>query len=143
MIFKLFCDGGARGNPGPAATGFVIKDSDDKIIFRQGRVIGYATNNVAEYQAVIDGLKKILEISKNQEVSEVKVYLDSQLVAKQLSGEFKIKNRQLAELFLSVKQLEKELPTISYHQILRGQNKEADFLVNKALNLNHGVEYFN
>lgn len=137
---KIFSDGGARGNPGPAATGVVIKDEQGLTLFKYGRFLGTTTNNVAEYCAVIDGLERTLEIVQKNGVEQIEVMVDSQLVAQQLSGAFKVKNAKLKPLFLKVKQLELLLPKVFYHQISRGQNKEADFLVNKTLNLQHGIK---
>jgi ribonuclease HI len=131
----VYCDGGARGNPGPAAYGFVIYDSSRKIIHEEGRAIGNQTNNYAEYSAVIAALKYIHENSLiNSQQSEINFFLDSKLVAEQLSGRWKIKNENLRDLFYTVKELEKKTGAdIDYKHIPREQNTEADRLVNMAL----------
>jgi ribonuclease HI len=132
---SIYCDGGARGNPGPAAIAFVVWQ-DNKIIYRFSRKIGKTTNNVAEYQAVIaalDWLKDQFSVISLQ--SSVTFYLDSLLIVNQLNGIFKIKNSFLKELIFKIKNLEKKLKVkIDYHHITRSKNKIADALVNQALN---------
>lgn len=141
--FSVFCDGGARGNPGPAAAGFLVKDPQDKILVKKGKYIGKTTNNVAEYQAVIEALewlrqnqKKIFNsfLEKTKKPLIINFYLDSLLVVSQLNGKFKIKNLTLKKLAILVKQMERKIKTpIFYFHIFREKNKEADSLVNKAL----------
>jgi ribonuclease HI len=132
----IFCDGGARGNPGPAAIGFVVKDSDNKVLFEQGVYIGKATNNVAEYTAVIKALEWLSSEITNFQFSVFKInfYLDSKLVVNQLNGLFKIKNSSLRDLIIKARQLEREinLPII-YNHVPREKNKRADLLLNQAL----------
>ncbi len=131
-MYKIFCDGGARGNPGPAASAIVVTN-DDKIVFETSRYLGTATNNVAEYNAVLLGF----EFLKKNNLDEVTFVLDSELVASQLSGIYKVKNETLKELFLKVKSSEKKLTTkINYTHVLRDKNKQADFLVNLSLDEN-------
>ncbi|MDP2860941.1 MAG: ribonuclease HI family protein [bacterium] len=143
----IFTDGGARGNPGPAAIGVVIKDQDHKVIGQISQTIGHATNNVAEYKAVIAGLRWIIERHKGTKAQRcrgaegtevwscrVNFFLDSTLVVNQLSGKFKIKNADLKKLALEAKALEKSFGgPVSYTAIPREKNREADFLVNQAL----------
>lgn len=130
-ILKVYCDGGSRGNPGPAASGFVVKDAKDTVLFVDGRRIGIATNNVAEYTAVKIALEWITLSRPN---ASLHFFLDSLLVVNQLNGFFKIKNEQLHRYVLSIKQLEKNvLGEITYQHIPREKNKEADALVNRAL----------
>ncbi len=132
---SIYCDGGARGNPGPAAIAFVVWQ-DGKIIHRFSRKIGKTTNNVAEYQAVIAALEWLSHQSSiiNHQ-STISFYLDSLLIVNQLNGIFKIKNSFLKELIFKIKNLEKELKAkIDYHHITRSKNKIADALVNQALN---------
>ena len=131
-MIKVFCDGGARGNPGPAAWGFVVK-KDGKIIKQNYGYIGIATNNIAEYTALVKALSWLLENFKGQ---AVRVYLDSKLAVSQLNGEYKVKNANLQKLVGEAKELEKGLASIIYNHIPRDQNKEADRLVNIALNKN-------
>lgn len=147
----IHADGGARGNPGPAAIGFVIRDKKGTVLAREGRTIGKASNNVAEYSAVIEALRRVSELqsvrateqcyrdgglrsSSQCLVTSVNFYLDSELVVRQLTGVYKIKNHKLRQLAVQAKQLEKEIGSpVSYHHIPREQNKEADALLNQAL----------
>jgi ribonuclease HI len=130
----VYTDGGARGNPGPAAYGFVIYDSEGKTIYEEGKTIGINTNNVAEYSGITAALKWILDNLQKNKPLTVKVFLDSQLAAMQLSGVWKIKNENLRNLFFSIKLLEKNLGgKVSYSHVRREKNKEADRLVNLAL----------
>lgn len=129
----VFVDGGARGNPGPAAVGFIIKNSSGEIIHRQGKYIGETTNNVAEYQAVIEALKWINANLKKQSL-RVEFFLDSKLVVNQLNGIFKVKEIKMRNLVVRVRQLERELGgNISYQLIPREKNFLADSLVNQSL----------
>jgi len=135
----VFADGGARGNPGPAAIGFIIKDSKGKALKREGKYIGETTNNVAEYQAVIESLKWIKKNLINSVVSinSINFFLDSKLIVNQLNGLFKIKNSNLRGLIVKVRQLEQEVGgNVSYNFIPREKNKEADTLVNQSLEEN-------
>lgn len=130
----VFADGGARGNPGPAATGFVIRNSLGKIIHQQGEYIGKTTNNVAEYQAVIDALNWI---KKNCQLplSRLQFFLDSKLIVNQLNGLFKVKEIKMRNLVIEVRQLEREVGgNVSYQLIPREKNSLADNLVNQAIN---------
>ena len=131
----IHADGGARGNPGPAGIGFVIKDSSGREIYQEGKYIGEATNNAAEYTAVIEALKYLVKDFKNRrEVNEIKFFLDSLLVVNQLNGVYKIKNAKLRNLIIKVRQLEKEIgKNIYYLHVPRERNKEADALVNQSL----------
>ena len=130
-MLKIFCDGGARGNPGPAAAAIVVAE-EDKVIFKDAKYLGVATNNVAEYNAVLLGLKYV---EKNPK--DVVFVLDSELVTNQLSGNFKVKNENLKKLFQEIKLLENKLKiNISYTHVLRENNRLADFMVNKALDEN-------
>jgi len=127
----VFTDGGARGNPGPAAIGFVIKDSSGKILVEQGKSIGRATNNIAEYQAVIEALRWIASNVGHQTLA-INFFLDSNLVVNQLNGFFKVKNKNLKSLIIKVKTLEREISQkVFYNYICREKNKKADFLVRK------------
>lgn len=130
----VFADGGARGNPGPAATGFVVKDSSGKIIHQQGKYIGKATNNVAEYQAVIEALKWI-KSSIQYPVSSIQFFLDSKLIVNQLNGLFKVKEIKMRNLIIKVRQLEREVGGNVFYQLVpRQKNLLADSLVNQILN---------
>ena len=132
----VFTDGGARGNPGPAAIGFIIKDNHGLILIEQGKYLGQATNNVAEYQAVIEALTWLKNNFKMKETlnNQIDFFLDSNLVVNQLNGFFKIKDAKLKNLIIKVRSLEKEISEkIFYHFIPRQKNYHADFLVNQTL----------
>lgn len=132
----VFTDGGARGNPGPAAVGFIVKDSRGKILTKVGKYIGRATNNVAEYTAVIEALKWLKNPPQLLFTDySITFFLDSKLVVNQLNGLYKIKNPGLRNLIIKVRQLEREIGVkIIYRHISREKNKEADALVNQSLN---------
>lgn len=125
----LYTDGGSRNNPGPAATGFVLKDENGQVLKKGGRFLGLATNNEAEYQALIEGLKVAKEFSPQH----LDCFLDSSLVVNQLNGKFKIKEARLRELIFEVKKLEPGFESIRYQYIPREKNKEADAIVNEIL----------
>lgn len=131
MKLKVFTDGASRGNPGPAAYGFVIQDGQDHILHQGGGFIGFTTNNVAEYTAVMEALKLVKE--KFESALEIELFADSLLVAKQLTGVFKLKNPRLKKLFDQIKILELEVGRVFYNHIPRSQNSLADSLANKAL----------
>ena len=133
---KVYTDGGARGNPGPAASAF-IADLKGKTIIHRKKYLGKTTNNVAEYEGVILALNWIIKNQDKYSFPKIIFNLDSELVAKQLEGIFKIKNENLRNLFLTVKSLEKQITKeISYVAIPRSKNKLADLLVNKCLDEN-------
>jgi len=130
----IYTDGGARGNPGPAAIGVYVVDSDGKEILRKSKQIGEATNNIAEYRAVIEALEWIRENAEGQSASwRIQFYLDSSLVVNQLNGIFKVKQSHLRDLLLQVRKLEQEIRCkIFYNFIPREKNKTTDFLVNNS-----------
>jgi ribonuclease HI len=132
---SIFCDGGARGNPGPAAIGFVVFQNE-RIVHKFSKKIGRATNNIAEYQAVIAALEWISQRSTVYRLpSTVSFFLDSQLIFNQLKGNFKIKNSHLQKLIVRAKSAERKIKErVNYTYIPRSQNKIADALVNQALN---------
>ncbi len=129
MKAKLFTDGGARGNPGPAAYGYVLEAEDGTVLAAHGERIGVATNNVAEYRALIAGLEKAVELA----VPEVEVVSDSELLVKQMNGEYRVKNAALQDLSIQASRLARELGKVSYTAVRREHNKLADQLVNEAL----------
>lgn len=131
MIYKVFTDGGSRGNPGPAACAFVVYDDSGNIRQKRGKYLGIATNNEAEYQGVIEALCHPELVSG----SEINFFLDSLLVVNQLNGLWKIKEPRLRELILKIRELEAG-KNITYTHIPREQNKEADALVNETLDAN-------
>jgi len=126
---RLFTDGGARGNPGPAAYGFVLEADDGTVLAAEGAPIGVATNNVAEYRALLAGLEKALELH----VPEVEVVSDSELLVKQMTGEYRVKNEALRTLSLEATRLARRIGKVSYTAVRREHNELADRLVNEAL----------
>ena len=129
MHLKLYTDGGARGNPGPAGIGVVIYDEKDKVLAKEKKYIGEATNNQAEYLAIVLGLEKAKELG----ATEVECYLDSELVVQQINGNYKVKDQNLAQQFLKVRNLKSKFEKILFSHIRREKNKVADELVNQAL----------
>ena len=129
MKAKLSTDGGARGNPGPAAYGYVLEAEDGTVLAAHGETIGVATNNVAEYRALIAGLEKAAEL----QVGELEVISDSELMVKQMTGEYRVKNEALRDLFLEASRLARRLGKVSYRAVRREHNELADRLVNEAL----------
>lgn len=131
-VYKIYTDGGARGNPGPAAAAFIVSIGG-KVIFSQTKYLGKSTNNRAEYTGVLMAMKWLAERQKNDR-KEVGLYIDSELVVNQLRGNYKVKNDGLKLLFNRVKEIEKKVaPKIFYNYVPRGKNKLADHLVNKTL----------
>ncbi len=131
--YIIYTDGGARGNPGPAAYGFVVYDGEKNLIFEEGKTIGVDTNNVAEYSGVVAALKWIEQKSKIEKPN-VQFFLDSQLVTMQLLEKWKIKNENLRSFFHTIKTLEQKIGgDVSYSHIRREENAEADKMVNMAL----------
>ncbi len=132
----IFTDGASRGNPGPAALGAVICNEKEEVIKKYFQAIGRATNNEAEYQAVIFALKKIkLLFGKNKAKKlSVLVKSDSELLVSQLIGKYKIKEENIKNLFIQVWNLKTELGKVDFQSIPREQNKGADGLANQALN---------
>lgn len=129
MKLITYSDGGARGNPGPAAYGVVIKDADGKLVKQHGRYIGETTNNQAEYRGLIDALEHAQQFG----ATEVECYLDSELLVKQMKGEYRVKDPELAKLYVRVHNLMVMIGKVSFTHIRRALNKEADAFVNKAL----------
>lgn len=131
MILKIFTDGGSKGNPGPASIGIVFY-LDGKKIFTHREDIGVATNNEAEYRAVIAALERMKnKESRIKNVEKIELYSDSQLLVKQLNGLYKVKNAKIREFILAVRILEQEIGSpIRYYQIPREKNRVADALVN-------------
>jgi ribonuclease HI len=129
MRAKLSTDGGARGNPGPAAYGYVLEDEDGTVLAAHGERIGIATNNVAEYSALIAGLEKAIELG----LDEVEVVSDSELMVKQMRGEYRVKNEALQELWSRARRLAGQVGSVGYTAVRREHNKLADTLVNEAL----------
>ncbi|MDP2585266.1 MAG: ribonuclease HI family protein [Candidatus Levybacteria bacterium] len=134
-ILNVFTDGGARGNPGPSAIGVYISDEKNKKVAGFGKTIGIATNNVAEYRAVVEALDWIIENKKSLAGNaKINFFLDSKLVCSQIIGLFKVKNAGLRDLLLDVRDREGQLSLpMFYRHIPREQNTKADAFVNDAL----------
>jgi ribonuclease HI len=129
MKARLFTDGGARGNPGPAAYGFVLEAEDGTVLASDGQPIGIATNNVAEYRALNAGLERAAELG----IDEVEVVSDSELLVKQMLGEYRVKNEALKLLNDQAHRLASRLRSVDYTAVRREHNELADRLVNEAL----------
>ena len=129
MKAVLFTDGGARGNPGPAAYGFVLEAEDGSMLAAHGEAIGTATNNVAEYSGLVAGLRKAIELG----VDAVELVSDSELMVKQMRGEYRVKNEGLRPLFDEAQSLARKLGLVEYRHVKRAHNEIADRLVNEAL----------
>ena len=129
MKAKLSTDGGSRGNPGPAAYGYVLETEDGTVLDARGETIGVATNNVAEYRALIAGLEKAVDLG----IDELEVVSDSELLVKQMQGEYRVKNEALRELNDEANSLERKLGRVRYKAVRREHNELADKLVNDAL----------
>lgn len=127
--YYIYTDGGARGNPGPAAIGVVIKNEAGENVCEISKYIGEKTNNQAEYTAVIEALQKTKELKAD----ELNFFLDSELVVKQLNREYKVKDQDLAMMFLKIHNLSMYFKKIYYNHVPREKNVEADKLVNVAL----------
>jgi probable phosphoglycerate mutase len=126
---RLLTDGGARGNPGPAAYGYVLEAEDGTVLDARGEAIGVATNNVAEYRALLAGLARAVELG----VDELEVVSDSELLVRQMTGVYKVKNRALVDLSLEAARLSRSLGSVRYTSVRRAENELADRLVNEAL----------
>jgi ribonuclease H / adenosylcobalamin/alpha-ribazole phosphatase len=126
---RLFTDGGARGNPGPAASAYVIEAEDGTVLAAHGEAIGVATNNVAEYRALVAGLERARDLGLNG----VEVVSDSELLVKQMRGEYRVKKEALRELSIEAARLAREIGDVRYTAVRREHNEVADRLVNEAL----------
>ena len=133
--FIVYTDGGARGNPGPAALGVVICNEKGEILEKYGEYLGEVTNNEAEYRAPIFALKKIKALFGKEKAkeSEVQILTDSELVAKQMNGEYKVEHPTTQKFFLELWNLKLDFKKVSFQPIPREKNKEADKMVNETL----------
>ncbi len=129
MHMKLHTDGGARGNPGPAGAGAVLTNDSGKKLKELSVYLGECTNNEAEYRALILGLTAALEFTD----LDLDCFLDSELIVRQLNGVYKVKNENMKKFWSEVKSLEKNFKSITYTHVRREKNKDADKLVNEAL----------
>lgn len=132
-IMRIYTDGGSRGNPGPAASGAVLKWVEDgregETVEEVAKYLGHDTNNQAEYTAIIIGLKRAHELGAD----EAELVMDSELACKQLKGEYRVKNPEIAKRFLEVKNWMTRFSKVSVRHVLRAKNKEADAVVNRVL----------
>ena len=129
MKARLWTDGGSRGNPGPAAYAYVLETQDGTVLDARGEAIGSATNNVAEYSALVAGLRRAAELG----VSELELLSDSELMVKQMRGEYRVKNRDLQPLFVDASRAARDVGHVTYTHVRREHNELADRLVNEAL----------
>jgi ribonuclease HI len=129
MKVIIYTDGGSRGNPGPSALGVYITDAHGKVLKEHKRYLGETTNNQAEYRAIIDGLEQAKELG----AVEVEMRMDSELAVKQLNREYRVKDPGLAQLYLRVSNLMTDFSKVTFHHVRREYNKEADRLVNEAI----------
>jgi ribonuclease HI/catechol 2,3-dioxygenase-like lactoylglutathione lyase family enzyme len=133
---RLSTDGGSRGNPGPAAFGYVLEAEDGRVLAAHGEAIGVATNNVAEYRALIAGLERAVELG----VDELDVVSDSELLVKQMRGDYRVKNEALRELWNEASRVARRVGRVRYTAVRREHNELADRLVNEALDRLGGSE---
>jgi len=126
---RLWTDGGSRGNPGPAAFAYVLEADDGTVLDARGEAIGVATNNIAEYSALVAGLRRAVDAG----VAELEVRSDSELMVKQMRGEYRVKNRDLQTLFVEASRAAREVGRVTYVHVRREHNELADRLVNEAL----------
>ena len=134
MKARLRIDGGARGNPGPAAYAYVLEAEDGTELETRAESIGAATNNVAEYRALVAGLARAVELR----LSEVEVLSDSELLVRQMAGVYRVKNATLRELYEEAARLARKLRKVTYRAVRREHNKLADKLVNDVLDSAEG-----
>jgi ribonuclease HI len=140
LTLLAYIDGGARGNPGPAALGVYVRDSDGNVLYEKGVFLGHGTNNEAEYKALIHLLEACANdpVLKNSGARILRVHCDSLLVVKQITGEWKIKEPRLRELYEQVQAVKIKVPfDLRIRHVPREQNMDADRLVNEALDKNH------
>lgn len=133
---KIFTDGGARGNPGPAAYAFVICKLDDSVVEKSGKYLGETTNNQAEYRALEAGLERALELK----VSHLDVYMDSELAVNQLKGLYKVKNQGLLPIFNKIKKMASKVDSVTFTYIPRALNQLADAEVNRILDEQNSIK---
>lgn len=132
----IYTDGGSRGNPGPSAASFVLTDETGKKLLAKAVFLGQATNNVAEYT----GLVKALEAAKKFHAGKIQVLSDSELMVRQINGQYKVKSEKLMPLFQQAMRMLSEFSSWKVHHVLREKNKEADALVNQSLDYKKDIE---
>lgn len=140
MTLRIYTDGGSRGNPGPSASGAVLKEvkadgQEGKIVATAAKWLGNTTNNQAEYTAIIIGLEKAKELG----ATVVQMYMDSELAVKQLTGKYKVKNPDIAKRYLEVHNLMTKFARVSFTHVPREKNTEADAVVNETIDAHAGA----
>jgi ribonuclease HI len=125
----IYCDGGSRGNPGPAGLGAVIYDENKSKVFEISEFLGVTTNNQAEYKGVLQAIKKAQELK----AKELIFYLDSELIVKQMKGQYRVKNKDLLPLYMEIRKYILEFQKVEFNHVRREYNKEADALANMAM----------
>lgn len=140
---RVYTDGGSRGNPGPAAIGVVICGPDGNLLTSYGKAIGRKTNNEAEYGAVVFALAKVKSLfgGTKAKATTLEVFMDSELVQRQLSGQYKIEEERLFPFFIKIWNLRIDFRAVTFTHIPREKNRDADRLVNEALD-NEQAELF-
>jgi ribonuclease HI len=136
QVLTLRTDGGSRGNPGHAAAGIVIERADGSVLAQGKRYLGVMTNNQAEYRALLLGLTAIQRYSP----TNVRVLMDSELIVRQMCGEYKVRDEGLRQLYKQAVTLTKSLPVVTFAHVPRAQNARADALVNQALDEREQME---
>ena len=137
LSVELHIDGGARGNPGPAGAGIVItRASDGQVLYQAGLYLGESTNNQAEYRSLLEGLKAAAKLKATQ----VEVISDSELLVRQMTGKYRVRNEGLLTLFEEALLLQRKFARCTFRHVRRELNKEADRLVNQAIDLRRDVE---
>ena len=133
--YIIYTDGGSRRNPGPAASGYTIEATDGSFKKEYGEYLGIATNNEAEYRAVIFAFKKIKQLAGSDRAGDsiLEFHVDSELLVKQLNGEYKIKDDNIKNFFMEIWNLKLDFKEVTFKHIFREENKGADRLVNRAL----------
>lgn len=136
----IYTDGGSRGNPGPAAIGVVFADGRGRPAKRYGKTLGVRTNNEAEYEAVLFALQKARALYGKERIRkmDIEVRMDSELVCRQLNGEYKIEEERLWPYFMKIWNTQLDFGELKFRHVPRGENREADRLVNEALDSEQG-----
>lgn len=134
-VYTIYTDGGSRSNPGPAAAGFIIDGPDIRRV-EHGEYLGVATNNVAEYTAAILALGKLRALigAERARAAHVRVMADSELLVRQVNGEYKVKDAELKKLFVDLYNVRQDFAHVSFTHVRREHNTDADRMVNEALN---------
>ena len=138
MRFTIYADGGSRGNPGPAGSGAIIRNESGETVATVSEYLGVSTNNVAEYTAVLRALEKLAAmLESTSKEADVEVRMDSMLVVRQMSGEWKIKHENMKPLAASTNEVIQRFRSVSFTHVYREDNKDADKLANEAMDRGH------